>query len=120
MEIFLERSSKGQLVVLYQDYVYTKHETRTDQITWKCSRGHKRCPGTMTTDMFLGDPKSGFPHNHEANCSSLQYKMRKWMKTVRKMAKSAENVFRLTPRAAKTSLHPNNCGYIMARKSRSV
>ena len=76
----------------------------------------------MTTDMFLGDPKSGFPHNHEANGSSLQYKMRKWMKTVRKMAKTAENVFRLTPRVAKTSiqLHPNNYDYIMARKSRSV
>ena len=120
MEIFIERSSKGQLVVLFQDHVYTKHETKKQNIIWKCSRGHKKCPGSMTTDMFIGNPQEGHPHNHEPNGSSFPFIMRKWMKSIRKMARSSKVMFKIhtSVKICDKKLYPTK--EILSRKARSV
>ena len=91
VELFLEQSKNGELLLQYENYRYKKEETKETDISWTCSHS-KTCQGSLTTDKFMRDASPIRPHNHDTNGSKYRYAARKWFRNLWEKTKKSNDV----------------------------
>lgn len=79
VEIFLERSEKGEIIVMHEKFIYMRVETLGKNIRWQCC-GARKCKGSIVTTKYMMNPIVVRPHDHEPGGSRAMYAVKKWLR----------------------------------------